>query len=120
MFYELTAPTWGPEEIEAIQRVIRSGQFTMGPEVAAFEREFAVYFGMKHGVMVNSGSSANLVAVAALAHRVAPPGVIEVSAKLGLPPLPPSQIILHCNALSPRARDALRILTTAFREHRTT
>ncbi|MDT3380751.1 LysR family transcriptional regulator [Labrys neptuniae] len=71
------------------------------------------------------GSALNLavsagVAVAALAHRVAPPGVIEVSAKLGLPPLPPSQIILHCNALSPRARDALRILTTAFREHRTT
>jgi CDP-6-deoxy-D-xylo-4-hexulose-3-dehydrase len=69
MFYELTAPTWGPEEIEAIQRVIRSGQFTMGPEVAAFEREFAAYFGMKHGVMVNSGSSANLVAVAALAYK---------------------------------------------------
>ena len=46
MFYELTAPTWGQEEIEAIQRVIRSGQFTMGAEVAAFEREFADYFGM--------------------------------------------------------------------------
>jgi CDP-6-deoxy-D-xylo-4-hexulose-3-dehydrase len=69
MFYELTAPTWGPEEIEAIQRVIRSGQFTMGPEVAAFEQEFAAYFGMKHGVMVNSGSSANLVAVATLFYK---------------------------------------------------
>jgi CDP-6-deoxy-D-xylo-4-hexulose-3-dehydrase len=69
MFYELTAPTWGPEEIEAIQRVIRSGQFTMGSEVKVFEREFAAYFGMKFGVMVNSGSSANLVAVAALAYK---------------------------------------------------
>jgi CDP-6-deoxy-D-xylo-4-hexulose-3-dehydrase len=69
MFYELTAPTWGDEEIEAIQRVLRSGQFTMGEEVAAFEREFAAYFGMKHGVMVNSGSSANLIATAALFYK---------------------------------------------------
>src|SRR6266851_8387630 len=38
----------------------------MGPEVAAFEKEFAAYFGMRYGVMVNSGSSANLVSIAAL------------------------------------------------------
>ena len=66
MFYELSASTWGPEEIEAIDRTVARGRFTMGEEVAAFEREFAAYFGMQHGVMVNSGSSANLVAVAAL------------------------------------------------------
>ncbi|WP_431859486.1 DegT/DnrJ/EryC1/StrS family aminotransferase [Azospirillum sp.] len=69
MFYELAASSWGPEEVEAMQRVIASGQFTMGAEVAAFEREFAAYFGMKHGIMVNSGSSANLVGVAALAYK---------------------------------------------------
>lgn len=69
MFYELAASSWGPEEVAAMQRVIASGNFTMGAEVAAFEREFAAYFGMKHGIMVNSGSSANLVGVAALAHR---------------------------------------------------
>ncbi|WP_255508225.1 DegT/DnrJ/EryC1/StrS family aminotransferase [Chryseoglobus sp. 28M-23] len=38
----------------------------MGPEVAAYEREFAQHFGARFGVMVNSGSSANLLAVAAL------------------------------------------------------
>lgn len=38
----------------------------MGPEVAAFEREFADYHGMRHGIMVNSGSSANLIMVAAI------------------------------------------------------
>ncbi|SMH41698.1 DegT/DnrJ/EryC1/StrS family aminotransferase [Azospirillum agricola] len=69
MFYELAASTWGPEEIAAIERVVASGRFTMGEQVAAFEREFAEYFGVRHGIMVNSGSSANLVAVAALAHR---------------------------------------------------
>ena len=69
MFYELAASSWGPEEIEAMQRVIASGRFTMGEQVAAFEREFADYFGMKHGIMVNSGSSANLVGVAAFAYK---------------------------------------------------
>jgi CDP-6-deoxy-D-xylo-4-hexulose-3-dehydrase len=37
----------------------------MGPEVKAFEEEFAAYFGTRYAVMVNSGSSANLIAVAA-------------------------------------------------------
>lgn len=69
MFYELSASTWGPEEIEAIRQTVERGRFTMGEEVAAFEKEFAAYFGMKHGVMVNSGSSANLVAVAALFYK---------------------------------------------------
>lgn len=69
MFYELSASTWGPEEIDAIRQTVERGRFTMGEEVAAFEREFAAYFGMKHGVMVNSGSSANLVAVASLFYK---------------------------------------------------
>jgi CDP-6-deoxy-D-xylo-4-hexulose-3-dehydrase len=66
MFYELSASTWGPEEAEAIQYTLARGRFTMGEQVAAFEREFAAYFGMRHGVMVNSGSSADLIAVASL------------------------------------------------------
>ena len=69
MFYELAAPTWGEEEVEAIQRVVKSGRFTMGENVAAFEAAFASYFGAKYAVMVNSGSSANLVAVAALFYK---------------------------------------------------
>lgn len=68
MFWELAADTWGDEERAAINRVMDSGRYTIGPEVAAFEKAFADYHGMKHGIMVNSGSSANLLAVAALSH----------------------------------------------------
>ena len=63
MFYNLAEPSWGEEEVAALHRVIESGFFTMGPEVAAFEEAFAAYHGMKHAVMVNSGSSANLAAI---------------------------------------------------------
>ena len=49
-----------------MQRVIASGQFTMGANVRTFERDFARYVGSRHCVMVNSGSSANLLMVAAL------------------------------------------------------
>ncbi|MDA0998519.1 MAG: DegT/DnrJ/EryC1/StrS family aminotransferase [Proteobacteria bacterium] len=65
MFYELAASSWDQRELDAINRVVATDRFTMGPEVAAFEDEFARYHGMKHGVMVNSGSSANLIAVGA-------------------------------------------------------
>jgi len=64
--YGLASTTWGPEERLAIEGVLNSGNFTMGREVSNFESDFAKYFGSKHAVMVNSGSSANLLAVAAL------------------------------------------------------
>ena len=73
MYYDLAADTWGDEEKTAIQEVVDSGRFTMGPKVAEFERAFADYFGCKHAVMVNSGSSANLVGVASLFHRTQNP-----------------------------------------------
>lgn len=69
MFYDLASSSWGKEEIDAMHRVIDSGFFTMGQHVAEFERQFAAYFGKAHGVMVNSGSSANLAGVAALAYK---------------------------------------------------
>jgi len=68
MFYELASSTWGTEEIDAMQRVIKSGMFTMGENVKAFEAAFAKQFGAKHALMVGSGSAANLVGVGALFH----------------------------------------------------
>ena len=68
MTYELASTSWGQEELDAIARVVATGQFTMGEEVRRFEHAFADRFGVDHAVMMNSGSSANLVGVAALFH----------------------------------------------------
>ena len=66
MRYPLASATWDAAERTAMQRVIDSGLFTMGECVREFEKVFAEYTGSRHCVMVNSGSSANLLAVAAL------------------------------------------------------
>ena len=68
-WYPLASSTWGEEEVEAACAIVRSGRTTMGEEVAAYEREFAALFGAKHAVAVNSGSSANLLMVAAQFYR---------------------------------------------------
>ena len=64
--FPLATTSWGTEEQEAMQRVIASGMYSMGANVQAFERDFAQYTGSQYCVMVNSGSSANLLMVAAL------------------------------------------------------
>lgn len=64
--FPLATSSWGEEETAAMQAVISSGMFTMGEKVNVFERDFASYVGSKYCVMVNSGSSANLLMVAAL------------------------------------------------------
>jgi CDP-6-deoxy-D-xylo-4-hexulose-3-dehydrase len=63
--FPLATSSWDDAEYAAIQRTVDSRRFTMGPQVAQFERDFADLFGAGFGVMVNSGSSANLIAVAA-------------------------------------------------------
>ena len=68
-FYPLASPSWDDEELKAIQRVMDSGMYSMGKEVLAFEKAFAEFTGSKFSVMVNSGSSANLLMVAALFYR---------------------------------------------------
>lgn len=69
IYFPLATTTWDESEYAAINRVISSGKFTMGDEVLNFEKSFARYFGSKHAVMSNSGSSANLLMVAALFYR---------------------------------------------------
>jgi len=53
-------------DIEAVIRVLQSGNLTMGQEVKKFESKMATYLGVNHFVMVNSGSSANLLMIEAL------------------------------------------------------
>jgi len=50
----------------AIARVLDSGKFILGPEVAAFEREFAHYCGARHAVGVANGTDALTIALRAL------------------------------------------------------
>ena len=64
--YGLASTTWDSQELQAIQNVIDSGNYSMGKEVINFEQEFAKFTGSKYCVMVNSGSSANLIMIAAL------------------------------------------------------
>ena len=64
--YPLATDTWDEDEFQAIMSVLESRNFSMGVEVAHFQSEFASFFGSKYGVMSNSGSSANLLAAAAM------------------------------------------------------
>lgn len=64
--FPLATSSWDQAEYDALNRVIASDQFSMGSEVSAFEDQFARQFGTKYAVMTNSGSSANLLIMAAL------------------------------------------------------
>lgn len=64
--YPLASSTWDEKEIEAINGVIAKDMYTMGEGVKRFEDDFSNFVNSKYAVMVNSGSSANLIAVAAL------------------------------------------------------
>ncbi|EGQ0034426.1 DegT/DnrJ/EryC1/StrS family aminotransferase [Escherichia albertii] len=64
--YPLASSTWDDLEYKAIQSVIDSKMFTMGEYVKQYETQFAETFGSKYAVMVSSGSTANLLMIAAL------------------------------------------------------
>ena len=66
MFYPLAQSTWDEEEHHAIIQQLNTGQLTMGKNVENFEKDFANFVGTKYAIMVNSGSSANLLIVSAI------------------------------------------------------
>lgn len=66
MKYALSNDTWDEKEIEAAHKVIDSRCFTMGQNVSNYEKAFAEKVGSQYAVMSNSGSSANLLSMAAL------------------------------------------------------
>lgn len=125
------APPWkialadlafGPEEEAAALRVLRSRWLTMGPEVRAFEEEFAAALGVEHAIAVSSGTAAlhlsllalgigpgdeviqpavNFVAAANATVRVGARPVFADIASLENPTLDPADL---ARCLSPRAR----------------
>ncbi|MBL4863202.1 MAG: DegT/DnrJ/EryC1/StrS family aminotransferase [Crocinitomicaceae bacterium] len=64
--YPLATSSWDEKEYAAIQKTIESDMFSMSDSVFKFEKLFAEYTGSRYCVMVNSGSSANLLMIAAL------------------------------------------------------
>ena len=64
--YKLASSTWDEKEYLAIQSVIDKDMFTMGERVKQFEKDFSRFLNTKYSVMVSSGSTANLLATAAL------------------------------------------------------
>jgi dTDP-4-amino-4,6-dideoxygalactose transaminase len=68
LFNSSLAP-YMPAIEERLVRVARSGRYILGPEVEAFEREFAAYLGVKHCVGVANGTDALTIALRALGVR---------------------------------------------------
>ncbi len=64
--YKLACSTWDKKELDAIQSVIDKDMYTMGNSVREFENDFSNFMNTKYSVMVSSGSTANLLATAAL------------------------------------------------------
>jgi len=80
-----------PDEVEAAVSATLDFWLTLGPEGEALEKELAAFLGVKHTLLVNSGSSANLVAFSALtthklpAHKRIRPGDEVITVAAGFP-----------------------------------
>lgn len=64
--YKLASSSWDEKELQAIQSVIDKDMYTMGNSVKQFEEDFSDFLKTKYCVMTSSGSTANLLAIAAL------------------------------------------------------
>jgi CDP-6-deoxy-D-xylo-4-hexulose-3-dehydrase len=73
----LSVPLYGPEEVSGALEAMLEQNVTMGARVRAFEQKFASFVGAKHAIMVNSGSSANLLGISVLANPSLPGALRE-------------------------------------------
>ena len=79
------------EEVEAAVSATLDFWLTLGSEGASMERELAAFMGVRHSLLVNSGSSANLIAISALTSSKLPdsrrlnPGDEVITVAAGFP-----------------------------------
>lgn len=66
----LSSPSFNCEEVAEALDSLLTTQVTMGKKVKAFEKLFSEYLGSKDAIMINSGSSANLLALSILSNPV--------------------------------------------------
>ena len=66
MKYKLASSTWDHSEIGAIHKVIATDMYSMNEKVREYEVDFTKYIGSKYAVMTSSGSTANLLMIAAM------------------------------------------------------
>src|SRR3990167_5732694 len=71
MEIKLMHNSFSDEELEAVINCFKSGEYTQGRVVQELEQRFASYVGTKYAVMVNSGSSANLLMTMLLKEKLA-------------------------------------------------
>lgn len=64
----LAIPPYGEKEVMESLESLLTMKTTSGEKVSKFEKKFANYVGIRHATMVNSGSSANLLALSILSH----------------------------------------------------
>ena len=89
----LSRVTVTPEMKQAILDVVDSGRFILGPEVRAFEREFAGYIGVSHAIAVSQGTAAIQLAVQATG--VAPGDEVLVPSMTAFPTI---EGVVHAGA----------------------
>jgi dTDP-4-amino-4,6-dideoxygalactose transaminase len=89
----LSRVTVTPEMKRAILDVVDSGRFILGPEVRAFEKEFAQYIGVSHAIAVSQGTAAIQLAVQAIG--VVPGDEVLVPAMTAFPTI---EGVIHAGA----------------------
>ncbi|MFC7076796.1 DegT/DnrJ/EryC1/StrS family aminotransferase [Haloarcula halophila] len=117
----LSSPTYGTEEVIESLDSLLSTWVTMGEKVETFEGQWADYIGTNHSTMVNSGSSANLLALKALEGDIIKPGdevivpavswstsvfpIVDVNAKPVLVDVDPSTYTIDVEAFKEAVTD---------------
>src|SRR6266536_5235944 len=89
----LSRATVTPEMKQAMIDVVESGRFILGPEVKAFEKEFAEYIGVRHAVAVSQGTAAIQLAIQAIG--VAPGDEVLVPSMTAFPTI---EGVIHAGA----------------------